>query len=57
MIYIPKNDYHLEILTEEEVKIVSAINFSDYFKSTREEQNLRKIDNHFIYLLRQHLMK
>ena len=41
--YIPKIDDYLKILTDEEVKEYVAINFSEYFKSIREEQNLRKI--------------
>ena len=43
MLYIPKIDDYLEILTDEEVKDFVAINFSEYFKSIREEQNLRKV--------------
>ena len=43
MLYIPKIDLYLEIFTDEEVKDFVAINFSEYFKSTREEQNLRKV--------------
>ena len=42
MLYIPKIDDYLKILTDEEVKDFVAINFSDYFKSIREEQDLRK---------------
>ena len=30
-------------MTDKEVKAFVAINFSEYFKSTREEQNLRKV--------------
>ena len=41
--YIPKIDDYLKILTDEEVKEYVVINFSEYFKSIREEQNLRKI--------------
>ena len=49
MFYIPKIDDYLKILTDEEVKDFLFINFSHYFKSTREklysklnaEQNLR----------------
>ena len=37
MLYIPKIDDHLKILNDEEVKDFVAINFSKYFKSTREE--------------------
>ena len=39
MLYIPKIDNYLEILTDEEVEDFLAINFSEYFKSIREEQN------------------
>ena len=41
--YIPKIDYYLEILTDEHVNDFVAINFSEHFKSIREEQNLRKV--------------
>ena len=41
MLYISKID--LEIFTDEEVKDFVAINFSEYFKSIKEEQNLRKV--------------
>ena len=40
MLYIPKIDDYLKILTDEEVKGFVAINFSEYFKSLREEKNL-----------------
>ena len=43
MLYIPKIDDHIKILTDEEVKDFVAINFSKYFKSIREEQNLKKV--------------
>ena len=43
MSYIPKTDDYLKILTDEEVTDFLAIDFSTYFKSTREEQNLRKV--------------
>ena len=43
MLYIPKTDDYLEILTDEEVKDFVAITFSEYFKSIRVEQNLRKV--------------
>ena len=51
MLYIPKIDDYLKILTDEEVKDFVAINFSEYFKSIREklyskliqEQNIRKL--------------
>ena len=50
MLYIPKIDYYLKILTDEEVKDFVAINFRKYFKSTREEQNLRKVKSLYIFL-------
>ena len=40
MIYIPKIHEYLDILTDEEVNDFVAINFSEYFKSIEEEQNL-----------------
>ena len=43
MLYIPKIDDYLKILADEQVKDFVAINFSEYFKSTREELNLRKV--------------
>ena len=43
MLYIPKIDDYLKILTGEEVKEFVAINFNEYFKSIREEENLRKV--------------
>ena len=43
MLYIPKIDEYLEILNEEEVRDFVTINFREYFKSIREEQNLRKL--------------
>ena len=43
MLYIPKIDDYLRVLTDEEVKDLVAINFSEYFKSVRKEQNLRKV--------------
>ena len=42
MLYIPKIDNYLKILTDEKVIDFVAINFSECFKSIREEQNLRK---------------
>ena len=42
MLFIPKIDDYLEIMTDEEVKDFVAINFNEYFKSIKEEQNLRK---------------
>ena len=43
MLHIPKIHDYLKILTDEEVKDCVAINFSEYFKSIREEQNHRKV--------------
>ena len=43
MLYIPKIDDYLRIVTDVEVKDFVAINFSEYFKSTREEENIRKV--------------
>ena len=43
MLYIPKINDYLKILTDEKVKDFVATNFSEYFTSTREEQNLRKV--------------
>ena len=43
MLYIPKIDHYLKILNDKEVNDFLAINFSEYFKSTREEQNLGKV--------------
>ena len=45
MLYIPKIDNYLKILTNEEVKDFVAINFIEYFKSIREEENLRNVTN------------
>ena len=42
MLYIPKIDDCLKILTDDKAKDFVVINFSEYFKSIREEQNLRK---------------
>ena len=35
MLYIPKVGDYLKILTDDEAKHFVAINFSEYFKSTR----------------------
>ena len=37
MLYIPKIDDYLTILTDEEVKGFVAINFGEYFKSIRDK--------------------
>ena len=54
MLYIPKIDYYLKILTDEEVKNFVAIDFSEYFKSIREEQNLRKVAKSLYIFLTTH---
>ena len=43
MLYIPKIDDYSKILPGEKVKHFVAINFSKYFRSVREEQNLIKV--------------
>ena len=51
MLYIPKTDDYLKILTDKEVKYFVDISFNEYFKSTKnkmyqtlyKEQNLRKV--------------
>ena len=43
MLYFPKIDEYLKILTDEEMKDFVAFNFSECFKSIREEQNLRNV--------------
>ena len=45
MLYILKIDDYLKMLTDEEVKDFVAINFSEYFKSIREDENLIKVIN------------
>ena len=52
MLYIPKIDDNLRILTDEEVKDSVAINFSKYFTSIRKEENLRKVSKSLLYLSR-----
>ena len=37
MLYIPKIDNYLKTFPDDEVKDFVAINFSEYFKSTREK--------------------
>ena len=37
MLYIPKIGGYLKILTDDEVQHFVAINFSEYFKSTRKK--------------------
>ena len=51
MLYIPKIGDYLKILTHEEVEDFVTISFSEYFKSTREEQNLRKVAKSLYFFL------
>ena len=51
MLCIPKIDDYLETLTDKEKKNFVAIIFSEYFKSIRVEQNLRKISESFYNFL------
>ena len=51
MLYITKIDDYLKILTDEEVKDFVAIDFSEYFKSRREKQNLRKVAKSLYFIL------
>ena len=48
MLYIPKIDGYLELLTDEEVKDFIARNFSEYFKSKEKKKVLEKLLNCFI---------
>ena len=56
MLFIPKTGDYLKILADDEVKDFVDINFSEYFKSTREKllyklgdkKTLEKLPNHFI---------
>ena len=43
MLYIPKIDDYLETFNDEDVKNFVAIYFSEYFKTIREEKNVRKV--------------
>ena len=42
MFYIPNIRYHLKILTEDEVKDFSAVNFRECFNYTREKLYIDK---------------
>ena len=53
MLYIPKISDCLKFLTDDEVKDFAVINFREYFKYMKEEQNLRNIAKSF----QQRLMK
>ena len=59
MLYIPKIDDYLKILTDDEVKDFVVKNFCEYFKSSQEklcaklceEQNIRKVaESLYIFL-------
>ena len=59
MLYIPRIDDYLKILTDEEVKDFAAINFCEYFKSAieklysklSERKNFRKVvESLYIFL-------
>ena len=43
MLHIPKIDDYIKILTDEKVEAFVAINFSEYCKSIRKKQNLRRV--------------
>ena len=51
MLYIPKIDNYLKFLTDEEVIDFVALNYSEYFKSMKEEQNLQKAAKLFYIFL------
>ena len=51
MLYIAKIEDCLKILTGDEVKDFVAIIFREYFRSIREKQNLRKVDESFYIFL------
>ena len=51
MLYIPKINDYLEMLTDEEVKDFVNLNFSEYFKSIKEGKNLRKVAKLFYIFL------
>ena len=52
MLCFPKIDDYLKILADEEVKDFVAINFSEYFKTIKGEQNLRELANLLYIFLR-----
>ena len=45
MLYIPKIVDYLKILTDDQVKPFVAIDFSEYFKSTRKKLYSKLIEN------------
>ena len=52
MLYVPKIDDYLKILTDDEVKDFIAINFSEYFKSITKEPNRTKVDKLLYFSLK-----
>ena len=48
MLYIPKIDENLEILTSKKVKDFVVMNFSEYFKIYYRKKILKKLLNRFI---------
>ena len=63
MLFIPKINNYLKMLTAAKVKDFVAINLSEYFKSTREkvysklsqEQNLKKVAESLHIFLTTHM--
>ena len=43
MLHIPNIDGYIKIVIDVEVKDFVSINFSECFKSAKEEENLRKV--------------
>ena len=53
MLYIAKIENYLKILTNKEVKDFVVINFSEYYKSIREEKSLGKaVKSLYIFLMK-----
>ena len=51
MLFITKINGYIKLLTDEKVKNFVAKNFSEYFTSIREEENLRKVNkSSYIFL-------
>ena len=44
MLFITKINGYVKLLTDEKVENFVATNFSEYFTSIREEENLRKVN-------------
>ena len=44
MLFITKINGYVNLLTDEKVENFVATNFSEYFTSIREEENLRKVN-------------